>query len=68
MKIEVNEKNLLITVTGNDGGHITQQSVESSLLFAILLKLEEIRCGGIDIEARIEELENKVKQIFPTLT
>ena len=32
------------------GGFIRSQSVEANLLFAILEKLEEIRCGLIDIE------------------
>jgi len=33
----------------------------------IVDKLEEVRCGGIDIEDRIKELEDKVEQIMPAL-
>ncbi len=38
----------------DNGGHIGTQSVEANLLYAILEKLEEIRCQGIDIENAVE--------------
>ena len=46
------EKNLRgrIRVNLSDGGFIESQSIEANLLFAIYNKLEEIRCGLIDIE------------------
>jgi len=39
-----------IRIDLSNGGFIESQSVESNLLFAIYNKLEEIRCGLIDIE------------------
>lgn len=39
-----------IRVDLSNGGFLESQSVESNLLFAIYNKLEEIRCGLIDIE------------------
>ena len=43
--------NMRVRVTDLDeGGHIETQTVEANLLYAILEKLEEIRCQGIDIE------------------
>jgi len=49
MKIE-QEKYHWVRITENDHGFIRSQSVEANLLFAILEKLEEIRCGIIDVE------------------
>ena len=49
MKIQKSD-NLRITITDEDGGFIRDQSVEAILLYAILEKLEEIRCGIIDVE------------------
>ena len=40
----------LVKIIGGDGGSIASQSVEANLLFSILEKLEEIRCGIIDVE------------------
>jgi len=43
-----------IRVTDLDnGGSIETQTVEANLLYAILEKLEEIRCGVIDVENEI---------------
>lgn len=39
-----------IEIVFEDGGFITSDKAESYLLFSILEKLEEIRCGLIDIE------------------
>ena len=49
MNIERKE-NMKIRVINNDASYIESQSVEANLLFSILEKLEEIRCGLIDIE------------------
>ena len=43
-----------IKVTGIDGDYCMSRSVEANVLFAILEKLEEIRCGLIDIETNID--------------
>ena len=37
-------------------GFITSQTVEANLLFAILEKLEEIRCGLIDVELAVNPI------------
>ena len=49
MNIE-QESLLWVRITDNDGRFIRSQSVEANLLFAMLEKLEEIRCGLIDVE------------------
>lgn len=38
-------------------GYIEEQSVQSNILFAILEKLEEIRCGIINVENKAGEDE-----------
>ena len=47
----------VVTVTNDTVGHIDAEiksnTVEANLLYAILEKLEEIRCGLIDIEDEI---------------
>ena len=43
-------KHAWIILTEEDGGSIQTQKVEAHILLAILEKLEEIRCGLIDIE------------------
>ena len=48
MKIE--QRSNTIRITYSDAGFIQSASVESNLLFAILEKIEEIRCGIIDVE------------------
>lgn len=45
-----NKGNLKVRATDHDGGFIESQSVEALLLLEILKKLEEIRCGLIDLE------------------
>ena len=52
MKIE-RDKHQRIFLTGDDGGLIESRSVEANLLFAILEKLEEIRCGIINVEEAV---------------
>jgi len=52
MKIE-RDKYQRIFLTGDDGGLIESRSVEANLLFAILEKLEEIRCGIINVEEAV---------------
>lgn len=52
VKIELN-RHMKIRITAEDGGFIESQSVEANLLFAILEKLEEVRCGLIDIEDNV---------------
>lgn len=47
------DENLRITATSEDGGSIKSQTVEALLMFAILEKLEEIRCCTIDVESAI---------------
>jgi len=43
---------ILVTDLDN-GGSIETQSVEANLLYALLEKLEEIRCCTIDVESAI---------------
>ncbi len=43
-----------VKVTKN-GESIEAQTVEANLLYAILEKLEEIRCGIIDVECAVEK-------------
>lgn len=43
-----------VKAISKDGGSIESQSVEANLLLAILEKLDEIRCGLIDIETVLE--------------
>ena len=51
--------NLKIRITDlADGGYIESQSVEANLQFAILQKLEEIRCGIIDVESAVTPFPN----------
>jgi len=46
--------NMRIRATDLDnGGSIETQTVEANLMFAILEKLEEIRCCTIDVEGAI---------------
>lgn len=50
-EIKINRnKEMWVKVTCPDGGFMNSQSVEANLLFEILQKLEEIRCGLIDLE------------------
>ena len=48
MKINREENNKII-VGDDKGGFILSQTVEANLLYALLLKLEEIRCGIVDV-------------------
>lgn len=52
MEINKEEHRKIIIGNGKDG-FITSQTVEANLLYAILEKLEEVRCGLIDIEETI---------------
>ena len=52
MKISV-DKNYFVKIEKENGGCIQSRSVEANLLFAILEKLEGIRCGVIDVEDAI---------------
>lgn len=49
------EDSLRIKATSGDGVSIDSQSVEALLMFAILEKLEEIRCCTIDVESAVIE-------------
>ncbi len=53
-----------IRVDLSNGGFLESQSVEANLLFAILDKLEEIRCGLIDIENN-QEIQRTKNRLFP---
>lgn len=46
--------NLQVRISKKNSGYIESQSVEANLLLMILDKLEEIRCGLIDIEENSE--------------
>lgn len=55
--------NFTIKVIENEGNtsnwdspYIKEQSVQACLLFGIIQKLEEIRCGLIDIEEEIKKV------------
>ena len=41
---------MILTTDEDGGGYIESESVEANLLLEILKKLEEIRCGLIDVE------------------
>ena len=58
MKIEQIPHNQ-IKITESNGAIIQSQSVESNLLFAILEKLEEIRCNLIDVENVVANHESR---------
>lgn len=63
MKIE-KTSNLCVLIYKENGGYIESQSVEANLLFAILDKLEEIRCGLIDVEDAVEvERDSETKYL-----
>ena len=49
MKINREDHNKII-IGDNEKGFIVSQTVEANLLYAILEKLDEIRCGIIDVE------------------
>lgn len=49
----VDENFRVIAKNNKGGGKIESQSVESLLLMAILDKLEDIRCGIIDVEEAV---------------
>ena len=49
MEINREDHNKVI-IGNNETGFIVSQTVEANLLFAILEKLEEIRCGIVDVE------------------
>jgi hypothetical protein len=55
MKIEIDNHNN-IKIISNNGGFIETQSVEAILMYKILQKLEEIRCGIIDVENEIKDI------------
>lgn len=50
------EANNRIKAIGKDGGYVISQTAEANILYAILQKLEEIRCQNVDIENAIEKL------------
>lgn len=52
-------QNFKVKITNDDSGYIESSSVEANILFAILNKLEEIRCGLIDIETVVDDSETK---------
>lgn len=52
--IERNRHHRIKITDLDEGGSIESQSVEANLLYAILEKLEEIRCGVIDVENEIK--------------
>jgi hypothetical protein len=49
--------NSQVSISKENGGYIESQSVEANLLFIILEKFEEIRCGLIDVEHVIEKAD-----------
>lgn len=51
--VDIGLHNDMVKLTFPAGRHIESNTVEAHLLLAILEKLEEIRCGGIDIEDEI---------------
>lgn len=57
MKIERNKEHAQITVTHDDGTEYHSESITDNLLYSILEKLEEIRCGLIDVENEVESLK-----------
>ena len=57
MRIERNGLN--IRIVSSSEGYIETQSVEALLLSALLDKLEEIRCGIIDLEIELNVINSK---------
>jgi hypothetical protein len=55
--------NFHIKVSKDDDSisYIETQSVEACLMFAILAKLEAIRCAIIDVENAVDSVENRLK-------
>ena len=49
---------VLVGTKDEEAGYLVSSSVEANLLYAVLEKLEEIRCSNIDIEEAIRN-ENK---------
>lgn len=62
MEIE-RDNNLQVRISKKNGGFIESQFVEANLLFAILDKLEEIRCGLIDVEDAVIEKDSETKYL-----
>jgi hypothetical protein len=62
MSIHIEQKaNLEIRVTDVDGGNYSvSQTVEANMLFAILAKLEEIRCCVVDVEVNTQGVIDKL--------
>lgn len=59
-KIEKISEDMKIRVTDEDSGEWMQESsVQAILLFSIIEKLEEIRCGLIDVETAVEKTDSK---------
>lgn len=42
-----------VTIGDGENRRISSQTVEANILFAILEKLDEIRCGIIDVESAV---------------
>ena len=53
MEIKQEEHNNKIIIGNAKTGFIISQTVEANLLYAIFEKLDEIRCGIIDVEDSI---------------
>ena len=52
--MEIKRDGFLIEISKKNCGFIESRSVEANLLCAILEKLEEIRCGIVDVEDEIK--------------
>ncbi len=55
MRIEKFPNNSIRVIEAN-GSFIESRSVEGHILFAILNKLEQIRCGIIDVESAVDNI------------
>ena len=61
MKITRHRNNTIRVDTMGDG-FVESQSAESHILFAILQKLEEIRCGIIDVESSVDNILDHIRK------
>ena len=56
MKVDVSrDHNHVVRITEIGGDTIMSQSVEANLMYIMVVKLDEIRCGIIDVETAIKE-------------
>ena len=59
MKINAyRDRSYTINITDGRGGSISSDSVTDNLLFLLLEKLEDVRCGLIDVENEVQNRQS----------